>query len=271
MSRNLTYKLTHKFQPLDSRDYLYTVDNNFRTQTLTIKSTITTKPVTTTVPTTFNLSTMGLVSPILNQGDIGTCVSNAFSLCISSQTKNGVAISRLLHYAMCRCLDDTPLNDDAGTYVRTACKVLQSYGACKENIYPYITTNVYNFPPLTAFRNCYNFGKFTYIFLTQNLATIKTCLITYKVPIVFAIMVYSSFLTNTVATTGVVPMPNTSHETLEGGHCLNIVGFNDTTQVFYVANSWGTGWGMRGYCTIPYAYILNPNLASDFCFTQFTY
>ena len=30
-------------------------------------------------------------------------------------------------------------------------------------------------------------------------------------------------------------------------------------------NSWGSeGWGCAGFCWIPYKYILDPNLASDF-------
>ena len=84
-------------------------------------------------------------------------------------------------------------------------------------------------------------------------------------------MVYSSLLTATVSSTGVVPMPNTKTETFKGGHCACIVGYNDTTQMFTCANSWGTSWGNKGYFTIPYAYIINPSLAGDFCFTTFIY
>jgi C1A family cysteine protease len=28
-------------------------------------------------------------------------------------------------------------------------------------------------------------------------------------------------------------------------------------------NSWGTGWGLKGFFALPYAYVTNPNLASD--------
>jgi C1A family cysteine protease len=28
-------------------------------------------------------------------------------------------------------------------------------------------------------------------------------------------------------------------------------------------NSWGAGWGMAGYFTLPYAFIKNPTLTSD--------
>ena len=29
-------------------------------------------------------------------------------------------------------------------------------------------------------------------------------------------------------------------------------------------NSWGTGWGMKGFFTIPYNYLTDSDLASDF-------
>ena len=43
-----------------------------------------------------------------------------------------------------------------------------------------------------------------------------------------------------------------------------LVGYNDATSRFLSQNSWGTGWGMAGYFTIPYDYLTNPNLSSDF-------
>jgi C1A family cysteine protease len=83
-----------------------------------------------------------------------------------------------------------------------------------------------------------------------------------------AIMVYSSFMTNTVAKNGIVPMPNTQTETQEGGHCVCIVGYNDATQMFKCANSWGTSWGINGYFFLPYNYVINTALAGDLCIAQ---
>jgi C1A family cysteine protease len=44
------------------------------------------------------------------------------------------------------------------------------------------------------------------------------------------------------------------------------VGYDDTQQTFLIRNSWGTGWGLNdnGYFMMPYSYITNQNLASDF-------
>ena len=81
-------------------------------------------------------------------------------------------------------------------------------------------------------------------------------------PFVFGILVYQSFMTNNVTRTGIVPMP-ISGERILGGHAICAVGYDDTTQMIKFANSWGRGWGNRGYGYIPYAYILNGSLCGD--------
>ena len=42
------------------------------------------------------------------------------------------------------------------------------------------------------------------------------------------------------------------------------IGYDDASQWFISRNSWGAGWGMAGYFTIPYAYLTDSNLADDF-------
>ena len=41
-------------------------------------------------------------------------------------------------------------------------------------------------------------------------------------------------------------------KTVAGGHCIVIVGYDDSKQAWLVRNSWGTGWGMAGYCWFGY-------------------
>ena len=48
-----------------------------------------------------------------------------------------------------------------------------------------------------------------------------------------------------------------------GGHAVCCVGYDDMKQHFIVLNSWGTEWGDRGYCYIPYQFIVNNDLCND--------
>jgi C1A family cysteine protease len=90
----------------------------------------------------------------------------------------------------------------------------------------------------------------------------KTCL-AMGYPFVFGFSVYTAFESDEVAKTGVVYLPAKS-EKLLGGHAVVCVGYDDVTQRFIVRNSWGASWGQAGYFTIPYSYLTNAKLSSDF-------
>ena len=98
--------------------------------------------------------------------------------------------------------------------------------------------------------------------VTQLLNQLKGCL-AHGNPFVFGIAVYASFESDQVAQTGQVPMPAPGEQLL-GGHAIMAVGYDDSTQRFTVRNSWGSGWGMSGYFTLPYAYLISRGLSSDF-------
>jgi C1A family cysteine protease len=77
------------------------------------------------------------------------------------------------------------------------------------------------------------------------------------------ISVYESFKSRAVTRSGVVPMPRRREKHL-GGHALLVVGYDRRRRLFLVRNSWGSRWGLEGYCLLPYAYLLDPDLAWDF-------
>ena len=83
-------------------------------------------------------------------------------------------------------------------------------------------------------------------------------------PFIFGINIYESFETIDVNNTGNIPMPNIQNEKLLGGHAVMAVMFNDDKKVFGCRNSWGINCGDNGYFYLPYEYILDNNLASDF-------
>lgn len=40
--------------------------------------------------------------------------------------------------------------------------------------------------------------------------------------------------------------------TLQGGHCVEVIGYSEAERCWIAKNSWGTGWGMSGYFKIAY-------------------
>jgi C1A family cysteine protease len=81
-------------------------------------------------------------------------------------------------------------------------------------------------------------------------------------PFIFGFSVYDSFESQEVSRTGIVPLPRDS-ESFLGGHAVLAVGYDQIKRHFIVRNSWGE-WGDKGYCYMPFSYLTNPGLASDF-------
>ena len=248
----ISRKLVYKFQPKDKNAPV------FLSKKITLPNTFSLRPT---------------MAPILNQENLGDCVSNAYALTISTMTtgkgKTLINMSRLMNYALARCNTGGSVTNDSGIYVSDAANTIAQYGICPETIWPYNSSYFATFPTLYAFSNSKLFTNFTCTNVLPDLSHLQTCLVTNNVPIIFGFMVYSSFMSNSVAANGIVPMPNTKTETLDGGHCTCIVGYDNTKQWFICSNSLGTSWGDKGYFYMPYAYITNPNLASDFCYLDF--
>lgn len=209
--------------------------------------------------------------PVFDQGQLGSCTANALSGAVGfdlkKQGKYVGEMSRLFIYYNERKIEGT-ISQDAGASLSDGIKSLMINGVCLESVWPY-SDNATTFkkqPSLAAYKQALQYRDMDNIKLasvTQDGPTIKNMLAKGK-PIVFGISVYDSFESQTVATTGKVPMPNVRTENFLGGHALMLAGYDDTDGTFLVRNSWGTNWGLGGYCKMPQAYLLNSSLASDF-------
>ena len=56
----------------------------------------------------------------------------------------------------------------------------------------------------------------------------------------------------------------TPGERVLGDHAVVAVGYDDSTNRLIVRNSWGKKFGLGGYFTMPYAYLLKEDLSADF-------
>ena len=197
--------------------------------------------------------------PILDQGNLGSCTGQA--LCgLVSYSKNGLLGSPLFLYYNERMLDGS-IPYDAGATLYSGIKSLQTHGICQEKQWPYIISKYAVKPPPSCYKNALKHNALQVKNIYNDINSMKACLDS-GFPFVFGFQVYSSFESSYVAKTGMVPMPNTKIERLQGGHAVVCCGYDDTKQVWIVRNSWGTSWGDKGYCYFPYNY-LTSNLCSD--------
>jgi C1A family cysteine protease len=203
---------------------------------------------------------------VYDQGDLGSCTANAIAGAVEfdllKEGKPDMMPSRLFVYYEERVIEHT-VDSDAGARIRDGIKVVASLGVPPENDWPYNIAEFTQKPPQKAFTDATRHKVASYSRVIQDLTQMKSCL-AMGVPFVFGFSVYESFESQEVAKTGVVPMPDLQKETLLGGHAVLAVGYDDSQQRFMVRNSWGPQWGMAGYFTMPYAYLMSRNLASDF-------
>jgi C1A family cysteine protease len=225
--------------------------------------------VLTALPTSIDLRPA--CPAVYNQGQLGSCTGNAIAGAIHFErirqqlpSARANVPSRLFIYYNERVIEGT-VAQDSGGQLRDGIKSVATQGACFERgkgAWPYVTASFATKPPAACYAEAVDDTIVQYSAVVPNAEQLKGCLAA-GFPFVFGFTVYESFESPTVAKTGVVPMP-ASGESVLGGHAVLAVGYNDATQQFIVRNSWGTAWGLAGYFLIPYAYLTNPNLASDF-------
>ncbi len=195
--------------------------------------------------------------PVYDQGQLGSCTANAIAAAIQfdrmkQNLSPNFAPSRLFIYYNERRMEGT-VSTDSGAQIRDGIKSVAKQGACPEPDWPYDISKFTVQPPKVDYTEALQDRAVSYSRLVQNLNLLKGCLAS-GYPFVFGFTVYESFESQAVAQSGIVPMPSSSEQVI-GGHAVLAVGYDDGTQRFIVRNSWGTGWGMSGYFTMPYPYV----------------
>lgn len=203
--------------------------------------------------------------PVYDQSSLGSCTSNAIAAAIEfDRMKQGLSDfvpSRLFIYYNERVMEHT-VYSDSGAQIRDGVKSVSKLGACSEAEWPYDISQFSTKPSPLCYQHALLDKAISYQRVQQNLAQMKGCLASGSL-VVFGFTVYESFESQEVSQTGIVPMPSSSESVL-GGHAVCAVGFDDAQQRFIVRNSWSNQWADKGYCYMPYAYLLDKSLSSDF-------
>lgn len=218
----------------------------------------------TPMPVSMDLRTW--CPPIWDQGNIGSCTAHAISAALqygaihAGQDDKDIVRSRLFIYYIERDAEGT-IKSDAGAEIRDGIKCVADIGACDEEMWVYDTSKFTIKPPQKCYDNAKSYEALSYASVNTTLTDMRSCLAD-GFPFVIGVTVYSSFMSDAAASTGIIPLPQ-ADETAEGGHAILICGYDDRTRLFTFRNSWGTDWGDEGYGYLPYDYLANQNLADD--------
>lgn len=219
------------------------------------------------LPPHFDLRQLAEWGSIYDQGQLGSCVSNSISASLRwifmRENKGIFNPSRLFIYYNGREIEGYDAAEDSGISIRGGFQSVGRNSVCGEDNWQYIEKNFSIKPPQGCYDAANTHNQFQYLGVAQNENIIKKC-ISDGYPISFGLILYDSFMSTTVARTGKVPVPDLTKDQRCGGHCVTITGYSDDSKCFTVLNSWSENWGDKGYCYIPYEYILNSQLASDF-------
>jgi C1A family cysteine protease len=221
-------------------------------------------------------------SPVEDQGALGSCTAQAGAGVIEYYERKAfghhVESSRLFLYKVTR--DLMKAKGDSGAYLRMTMGAMVLFGAPPEPYWPYTDTEdgFDKEPPAFCYAFAQNYKTLLYYRHDPSGATRASVLdkvrtyLTAGHPAMFGFTVYSSI--DQADSTGRIPVPF-GRERIEGGHAVVAMGYDDAMTIsntsggepsrgaLLIRNSWGKGWGEKGYGWLPYAYV-QKGLAEDF-------
>lgn len=207
------------------------------------------------------------LSPVLDQGSLGSCVGNATAGGLyASQCKQGASpevASRLAIYFLARALEGTVAQDE-GCQIRDAFKGIGKFGFAPERFWPYLVDNFATQPGFDFFSAAIDQrdespGETEYKRINTTGAAriedIKSAIVLGNT-VVFGTNVSENYCSN-IGTVDAPVMPPLTIP-LAGGHAQLIYGYKTDPNgriLFNVRNSWGEQWGAFGNTIFDESYL----------------
>jgi len=235
------------------------------------------EPAEVSIPASIDLREW--CSPIENQGSLGSCTANAGAALVEYYERRAfgkhIDASRLFLYKATRNL--LHWTGDRGAFLRTTMGAMALFGLPPEEYWPYVIADFDKEPSAFCYAFAQAYQAIQYFRLDPPgtskdllLKQIK-CLLAAGLPSMFGFTVFSSI--EQAGNDVKIPYPCNGEKIL-GGHAVAAVGFDDKIKIvnttcgvktegaLLIRNSWGTGWGDKGYGWLPYEYVLR-GLAID--------
>lgn len=206
----------------------------------------------------------------------GTNAATAFAVVALTEYFERRAFGRhedLSELFLYRCARDLGrIEGDTGADLRTTLRALQRFGLPPETLYPFDPARHADAPPAFCYGFAEAFRMLRYFKIDEPALSAKDVLLhvrrclAARLPVVFGVSTYTSFPLEGEGADIVMAEPG---EQLVGGHALLAVGYDDERMIsgdqgaLLVRNSWGAGWGERGYGWMPYNWV-QQRLAVDF-------
>lgn len=224
------------------------------------------------------------VPAIYNQGNIGACVAHSAAQAI----RIVLGLAHSSRYLAARMLTSSPVfnpsrlyiyfnarlelgedtNTDIGSTNYGGMMALRDYKAPDESVWPYEPHLVTKRPKHEAYVAADKHKVFEYSEIPGHgdslIHGIKDS-IHHGAPVLAGVMIFPSFVRSGLnGSSGRVPMPDPHHEDAIGGHSILLVGYDDGTKTFEFVNHWGREWGTGGLGHLPYEFVTDRDLSSDF-------
>jgi C1A family cysteine protease len=183
---------------------------------------------------------------IKNQGQCGSCY--AFGACATYEgfklLKTGKSYDLSEQYFMMKAKAIGPHGGCSGWYLDTSMNLLKNNGVCDESCCPYKAAEA------ACPSSCQPTHKIGSYSITKDLNTLKKA-VRESGLVYVGFAVYNDF---TYYSGGIYRYTSGS---LRGYHAVAVVGYDESNKCFKVKNSWGSGWGEKGYFRIGYDQMTN--------------
>jgi len=195
-----------------------------------------------------------MCSPVEDQGRVGSCAANAavgaleYHLRLAREPLTD--LSRLYVYFNARRMAGKQA-EDCGTFISHVMASVMGFGACPEQMWPYVEAMWPSQPTDDCYRAGGSFTGVSYARVGRG-PGMKVALAS-GLPVVFGIVLPDEMLMREGAQTGRIQRPRGQFPPHgSGGHAMLVVGYDDAQQAWLVRNSWGERYGEGGYVWIDY-------------------